>query len=317
MTAEVLEGLAQTPKRLPSKFFYDGAGSALFERICELDAYYPTRTEVGILERHGAEMAAQIGPGALVIEPGSGSGVKTELLLRALEAPAGCVLIDISREHLLASAERLGEQFPEIDVVPVEADFTRDVDIPRLDARRAVVFYPGSTIGNFDRRGAERFLARMAELVGPGGGLLIGVDLVKERSVLELAYDDPQGVTAAFNRNLLVHLNREIGTDFDPARFEHVALWNAEASRIEMHLESRGPQTVRVGDAQIHLSDRERICTEHSNKYRLDQFASLAAAAGWRTDKVWTDRRGWFSVQSLSVSAESRGFLGSRPNDGV
>lgn len=256
------------------------------------------------MEHRRAEMATWVGPRALVIEFGSGSGVKTELLLDALEAPAGCVLIDISRGHLLASASRLGERFPGVEIIPIEADYTREVEIPqRASAARALVFYPGSTIGNFDRPEARRFLSRMAALVGPGGGLLVGVDLVKERQILELAYDDPEGVTAAFNRNLLVHLNREIGSDFDPARFAHVALWNEDASRIEMHLESRGEQAVRVGDQLFHLADGERICTEHSNKYRLDDFVELAASAGWTTERVFTDERGWFSVLALGNSA--------------
>ncbi|MEO1365751.1 MAG: L-histidine N(alpha)-methyltransferase, partial [Acidobacteriota bacterium] len=177
-------------------------------------------------------------------------------------------------------------------------------EVPRrMSTGRSLVFYPGSTIGNFDRAAARHFLARMADVVGPGGGLLIGVDLVKERDILELAYDDPEGVTAAFNRNLLVHLNRELGSDFDPDRFAHVALWNGGAARIEMHLESRGEQTVRVGDRRFHLADGERICTEHSNKYRLDAFAELAASAGWTTERVFTDEREWFSVQALTREA--------------
>lgn len=303
MAEDVRTGLSKTPKELPSKYFYDEEGSHLFERICELEAYYPTRTEVGIMERYGAEMAEQIGPRALVIEYGSGASLKTELLLRALDAPAGCVLIEISREHLLASAARLGALFPAVEILPVEADYTQDVEVPKRPSRRSLVFYPGSTIGNFSRGAAQNFLGRMAKLAGPGGGLLIGVDLVKDREVLELAYDDPEGVTAAFNRNLLVHLNREIGTDFVPDRFDHVALWNGEAGRIEMHLESRGEQTVRLEDSRFELADGERICTEHSNKYRLDEFSELAAVAGWRTEKVWTDERGWFSVHYLSVAA--------------
>ena len=299
MVEEIRDGLSRSPKELPCKYFYDDEGSRLFEKICDLEAYYPTRTEISIMQQRGVEMAAAIGPGALVIEYGSGSSLKTELLLAALEEPAGCVLIDISREHLLASAKRLEEQFPGLEVLPVEADYTQDFELPERASSGRLIYFPGSTIGNFDRAEAEEFLREMAEVAGPSGGLLIGVDLVKDLAVLELAYDDPEGVTAAFNLNLLAHLNREIGTDFDLERFRHVAFFNQQDSRIEMHLESVGEQTVHLGDQSFHLADGERICTEHSNKYRLDGFAEMAAAAGWRVERVWTDERDYFSVQYL------------------
>jgi dimethylhistidine N-methyltransferase len=304
MIQEVRAGLGCTPKRLPSKYFYDEQGSRLFERICELDAYYPTRTELAIMQRHCAEMAAAAGPKALVVEYGSGASLKTEILLAALDEPVACVLIDISREHLQASAERLGKAFPEVEILSLEADYTTDFEIPapRRSAARRLLYFPGSTIGNFDRGPAREFLRRMARVAGPGGGLLIGVDLIKDAAVLELAYDDPEGVTAAFNLNMLEHLNREIGTDFDLGSFRHVALWNASQARIEMLLESAGTQTVHLDGESFELADGERVVTEHSNKFDLDELAALAADAGWQVERVWTDELRWFSVQYLRVA---------------
>lgn len=301
MRDDILSGMRRTPKELPSKYLYDEKGSHLFEQICDLDAYYPTRTELAIMEEHGAAMAAAAGPRVLVVEYGSGVSRKTELLLEALDDPVGCVLIDISREHLKASAERLGELFPGTEILPVEADYTRGFDLPAPSREpiRRLAYFPGSTIGNFDRDPARRFLRQIRELVGPGSGLLIGVDLIKDAGVLELAYDDPEGVTAEFNLNMLDHLNRELGTNFDRDRFRHVALWNAADRRIEMHLESQGAQTVTLGDEHFELADGERICTEHSNKFALDEFADLSRDAGWGVEQVWTDERQLFSVQYL------------------
>ncbi len=304
MIDEVNAGLRATPKRLPSKYFYDEEGSHLFERITELDAYYPTRTELGIMERHCAEMAAAVGPEAMVVELGSGASVKTEMLLAALDRPVACVLIDISREHLQASAERLGTMFPEVEVLPLEADYTTKIELPMPSrpAARKLFYFPGSTIGNFDRGPARDFLRRLARAAGSDCGLLIGVDLIKDAAILEVAYDDPEGVTAAFNLNMLAHLNREIGTDFDLDRFRHVALWNADDARIEMHLESVGEQTVHLAGESFELADGEHIVTEHSNKFEIDEFAALAADAGWQAEKVWTDERRWFSVQYLRTA---------------
>ncbi|MEE8524381.1 MAG: L-histidine N(alpha)-methyltransferase [Thermoanaerobaculia bacterium] len=306
MIEEVSTGLRSIPKRLPSKYFYDGRGSHLFERICELDAYYPTRTELAIMERHCDEMAAAAGPAALVVEYGSGASVKTEILLAALDQPAACILIDISREHLQASAERLGKMFPEVEILSLEADYTADFELPAPSrpAARRLLYFPGSTIGNFDRGPAREFLRRMARVAGPGGGLLIGVDLIKDREVLELAYDDPEGVTAAFNLNMLAHLNRELGTDFDLGRYRHAAPWNAAEARIEMHLVSVGAQTVHLDGESFELADGEPIVTEHSNKFDLDEFAGLAANAGWQIERAWTDERRWFSVQYLRLAGD-------------
>ncbi|MEM6792567.1 MAG: L-histidine N(alpha)-methyltransferase [Acidobacteriota bacterium] len=305
MLREIQAGLREAAKTLPSKYFYDERGSDLFEQICELEAYYPTRTEIGILEKYGSEMARAAGPGVQVVEYGSGASVKTRMLLAALDEPVSCVLIDISREHVLASARRLQGLFPSIHVEPYEGDYTQALDVPASPrpASRRVVFFPGSTIGNFDRAPARDFLSRMARVAGPGGGLLIGVDLIKDAAVLERAYDDPEGVTAAFNLNLLRHLNRELGSDFDLEAFRHRAVWNAADRRIEMYLESLRDQAVRVGEERFEIAAGERLCTEHSNKFDLEEFAELAKDAGWRVRRTWTDARRWFSVQYLETSS--------------
>ncbi|MEM8931003.1 MAG: L-histidine N(alpha)-methyltransferase [Acidobacteriota bacterium] len=301
---DVLTGLAQRPRMLPPKYFYDDRGSELFDRICELDEYYPTRTEVAIMERHGTAMAAAVGPRATLVEYGSGSSLKTEILLDALDRPVACVIIDISREPLEASADRLRERFPTLEVLPVLADYTRSLELPEpsTTARRRIAFYPGSTIGNFPRPAARDFLATIRGEVGVGGGLLIGVDLDKDTETLERAYDDAQGVTADFNRNLLVRLNRELDGNFDLDRWSHRAIYNRQDGRIEMHLVSQGDQRVQIAGESFDFTDGETICTEHSNKYRLDDFRAMAESAGWRVEQVWTDERQWFSVQYLVAS---------------
>lgn len=300
---DVLAGLRATPKTLPCKYLYDETGSHLFEAICTLDAYYPTRTELAIMDRHIGEMAERLGADCQLIEYGSGSGMKTEILLANLERPAAYVPIEISRDHLERSARHLARHFPALEVLPVCADYTAEYEIPlptRPAARRAV-YFPGSTIGNFDRPLALPFLRNIARVCGPGGALLIGVDLHKDQAVLERAYNDPARVTAAFNLNLLDRLNRELDSDFDLQRWRHKARWDADTGRIEMHLESLGNQTVQVGQDRIHFADGETICTEHSNKYTLDGFRQLAEEAGFRVEQVWTDERQWFSVQYLVV----------------
>ena len=298
---DVLAGLGARPRSLPPKYFYDDRGSELFDQICELDEYYPTRTEVAIMEDYGAAMASAIGPRATLVEYGSGSSLKTEILLDALEQPVACVIIDISREPLEAAAERLRERFPSLEVLPVLADYTRPLELPEpsVTARRRVAYYPGSTIGNFRRPAAGAFLATIRQEVGDGGGLLIGVDLDKSTEILERAYDDARGITAEFNRNLLVRLNRELDADFDLEQWAHRAHYDRQAGRIEMHLVSRRDQTVHVAGETFDFAAGETICTEHSNKYRLDDFRALAEAAGWRVEQVWTDERAWFSVQYL------------------
>lgn len=303
MLADVVAGLSSTPKTLLPKYFYDERGSKLFERITGLDEYYPTRTEIGILRESAGAIAGKIGSDALLMEYGSGSSTKTPILLEALHDPVAYVPIDISCDHLEEAAAETRRRFPELDVHPVCADYTSDYEIPRTERspRRRVAFFPGSTIGNLRPHDAEGFLRHVAEICGAAGGLLIGVDLVKDPDVLECAYDDEEGVTAEFNLNLLRRLNRELGADFELDRFRHRAFWNADDSRIEMHLVSECVQTVRVGGRSFDFSSGETIHTENSYKYTLEAFRRLAAAAGFDVEAVWTDDRRWFSVQMLVV----------------
>jgi L-histidine Nalpha-methyltransferase len=301
--ADVLRGLRRPSKRLPCKYFYDEIGSRLFDQICDLPEYYPTRTELGILEADALAMAARIGPSALVIEPGSGSGTKTRLLLDALDQPAGYLPVDISREQLDRSAAAIATDYPRLTVLPVCADFTRPFELPPTApaGNRRVVYFPGSTIGNFVPGTARRLLASMAQLVAPHGAVLIGVDLKKDPRVLEAAYDDAAGVTAAFNFNILVRINRELGGTFQLEHFAHHALYNPTPGRVEMHLVSRRRQTIRVAGEPITIEDGESILTECSYKYTVRGFQALAAAVGLQARQAWTDPKHWFSVQYLTV----------------
>jgi len=301
--AEVLIGLQSFEKTLPCKYFYDRRGSQLFDRICDLPEYYPTRTEAGIMRDHAEEMAALFGPDCLLIEYGSGSSTKTRILLDHLPHLAGYVPMDISREHLYQTAAGLAAAYPRLDILPLCADYTTEFDLPapRRPVRSRAVYFPGSTIGNFHRDQAETFLAGIAAVVGKGGGLLIGVDLKKSPQILEPAYNDAQGVTAEFNLNLLRRMNRELGAGFDLDGFAHSAFYNALAGRIEMHLMSLKPQTVHLGDVSIAFEEEETILTECSYKYSLPDFAALADAAGLAVRKVWTDPEQKFSVQYLTV----------------
>jgi dimethylhistidine N-methyltransferase len=297
---DVLRGLALPDKALLCKYFYDQRGSELFDQICRLEEYYPTRCELEILRRRGPDMARRIGPSAVLIEYGSGSGVKTRRLLRLLERPAAYVPVDISGEHLDHSARRLQQHFGGLAVLPVCADFSRPFAPPPLPAGRRVVYFSGSTIGNFHPPEAQELLAGIARLCGPGGGLLIGVDLKKDRQTLERAYNDRLGVTAAFNLNLLARINRELGGDFDLGRFAHRAFYDEAAGRIEMHLDSLAGQTVHVGGRAFAFRQGEGVHTECSYKYGLEEFAALAATAGLRVEAVWTDAAGLYSVQYLA-----------------
>ena len=301
--AEVVRGLSGAPRTLPPKLFYDREGSRLFDAICELPEYYPTRTETAIMEGSGSDMARALGPDVLLIEYGSGSSTKTEILLSALQRPAGYVPIDISRGHLLESAERIARRHPGLRVLPVCADYSRAIPgLSRLAGEhRSVVYFPGSTVGNFEPNDAAAFLAHVAKLVGPGGGLLIGVDLRKAPDILEAAYNDSEGVTAAFNLNMLRHINVQLGPVFDVDGFRHRAVWNDRAGRIEMHLVSERTQTVRVGGRPFGFEPGDAIVTEHSYKYTLEGFGALAGHAGFRTENVWTDPKEWFSVHYLTA----------------
>ena len=304
---DVVEGLRAAPRSLPSKYFYDQRGSALFERITTLEAYYPTRTERGILETHAADIAAAIGPGAVLIEFGSGSSSKTRILLDRLEDLAAYVPIDISSDYLQRSVERLRREYPDLPIAPVVADYTLPFVAPDLPAGRRVVFFPGSTIGNFEADESVRFLRRVAGLAGHGGRLLLGVDLVKDPRVLELAYDDPEGVTATFNRNLLERINRELGGDFDPAAFRHLARYDPDRRRVEMHLVAERDQVVSVCGERFVLSRGEAIHTENAHKYTLESAEAMGAEAGFRLERTWMDERRWFAVLLFSTGGEGNG----------
>ncbi len=308
MLAEVLRGLSLPRKNIPSLYFYDQRGSELFDAITELPEYYPTRTEISILEKHGAEMAAALGPGVRLIELGSGSAVKTELLLANLDATAAYVPVEISREHLLAAAARIAADFPDLEVLPVTADFTEPFELPdptRSRVRRNVAFFPGSTIGNFPRGMAADLLEATRREVGPGGAMLVGVDLEKDRDTLERAYNDAAGVTAEFNLNLLVRLNRELGADFEVTGFRHEAVWDEAAGRIEMRLVSLREQQVNIAGNQFAFAPGEVLVTEYSHKYSLAGFKALAEGAGFEVERVWMDPDQLFSVQLLVVPQEA------------
>jgi L-histidine Nalpha-methyltransferase len=298
---DVIAGLSSTPRRLPPKLFYDAEGSRLFDAICELVEYYPTRTEAGIMSAYVNEMVDAVGPGAALVEYGSGSSLKTEILLSALGDLVAYLPIDISRDHLLASANRIEGNHAGLDVLPVCADYT--LQIPGLSEftaqHRTVVYFPGSTIGNFDPSHAREFLAGVATLVGPGGGMLIGVDLNKQPARLEAAYDDALGVTAAFNLNMLHHINARLGQVFDVSAFTHRAVWNASCSRIEMHLVASRAQEIRVAGRLFEIAAGESIVTEHSYKYTVEGFTTLASSAGFESAQVWTDRESLFSIHYL------------------
>ena len=303
MLAEVLAGLRRRRKRLPCKYFYDAAGSALFDRICTLDEYYLTRTELAIMRDHAGEMAATLGERCLLVEYGRGSSVKTRVLLDHLARPAGYVPIDISGEHLRHAAYTLSVAYPGLEVLPVCADYTARFDLPTpaTEPARRVVYFPGSTIGNFEPPDAVDFLRGMARVCGRGGGLLIGVDLKKDPALLHAAYNDARGVTAAFNLNLLARLNCELGADFDASAFDHYAFYNPRRGRVEMHLVSRGSQRVRLAGHAVEFAAGESVFTESSYKYAPAEFARMAAAAGFAARRVWTDANSRFSVQYLTA----------------
>jgi len=298
---EVLSGLRKSPRELPTKYLYDRRGSYLYERICNLDEYYIPRTEAAIMERYIGEMVARLGPNVTLVEYGCGSCTKTRFLLDHMPDLTTYVPIDISREQLLQVAGELGRDYPALEILPVCADYTSDFDLP-LPGRpgdRVAVYFPGSTIGNFAPSAAVDFLKRIAAICGAGGALLIGADLKKDPGVLHSAYNDREGVTAAFNLNLLVRINRELNADFRLERFRHHAFYNREAGRIEMHLVSLKDQVVNLDGVSIHFAAGETIWTESSYKYDLADFKQLAVSSGFTVEKVWTDERNWFGVHYL------------------
>lgn len=303
LRAEVLRGLRASPKTLPPKLFYDAAGAALFERICALPEYYLTRAELEILRARTPEIAALAGHGCALVEYGSGAGVKVRLLLDAFDAPTAYVPIDISAEQLARVSAEIAVDHPEVAVWPLLADYTRPLQLPPLpDASRRIAFFPGSTIGNFHPTEAAAFLRRIRRAVGAAGALVLGVDRVKSPAVLNAAYDDSQGVTAAFNLNMLARLDRELGADFRLDRFAHRAFYNVKAARVEMHLVSLVSQVVRVGGIDVPFDEGETIWTESSYKYDATRLAELAGAAGFRVVERWTDARALFWVAYLEAA---------------
>jgi dimethylhistidine N-methyltransferase len=305
LRAEVLRGLKAPHKALPPKLFYDLKGSELFEQITGLPEYYPTRTEIGILEDRATEIAELMGEDCVLIEYGSGASRKIRILLDALGGNDRYVAIDISKEYLVESTCRLVDLYPRLDAYAVCADYSQPLELPAeaLDgAGSRVVFFPGSTIGNFAPADALEFLRTTARQLGQGGSLLIGVDLKKDAAVLDAAYNDAEGVTAAFNLNLLSRLNRELNAEFDIATFAHRAFYNAAEGRIEMHLVSQCAQSVCVSGDVIRFAEGESIHTENSHKFTVDEFQALAAKAGFQSDHVWTDDERLFSVHFMSVS---------------
>ncbi|MCP1198418.1 L-histidine N(alpha)-methyltransferase [Notoacmeibacter sp. MSK16QG-6] len=300
----VLGGLSQHPKTLEPKWFYDAVGSALFDQICLLPEYYPTRTETAILRERADDIAEALGAGVVLYEPGAGSLSKARIVLEALEAPSRFVPTDISSTHLHEAAEDVREAFPDLAIEPIACDFTKHLAIPPSveDDMPVTLFFPGSTIGNFEPGEAEALLRRFREESG-AQHLLIGVDLVKDRNTLVAAYDDAAGVTAAFNLNLLERINRELGGDFVIEKFQHVALFNEEKSRIEMHLESLEDQEASIAGSSIQFTAGERLHTENSYKYSPDRFSTMAARAGWNESLVWTDDKNWFGVFLFTAAA--------------
>ena len=302
--ADVLAGLSQRQKTLPSRWLYDQRGSELFEEITRLDEYYLTRTETAILRAHAAEMAALCGDGVVLLEYGAGAAIKSEILIDALQAPRLYAPIDIAADFLAETIERFRDRFPDLPVRPIITDFTADFDIPAdVPARPRAAFFPGSTLGNLGPSDAAALLRRMREHVGRGGKAIIGVDLRKDVETLIAAYDDKRGVTAEFNLNLLRRINRELEGDFALEAFAHEARWNERESAIEMHLVSLKPQTVSVGGSSFAFAQGETIHTETCRKFDVDGFARAAQRSGWRVDKLWSDPAQLFAVFGLSAEA--------------
>ena len=315
---DVVEGLTASPKRIPAKYFYDATGSQLFQQITELPEYYPTRTEMQILTSRRQQLGALLPSGAALVEFGSGSTEKARIVLQAA-AFAVYVPVDISGDFLAEEVSRLKGDLPQLLVLPVAGDFVEPFVLPaEARARLRVGFFPGSTIGNFEPFQACAFLRHIAGVLGADATLIVGVDLVKDPETLFKAYNDSQGITARFNRNVLVRMNRELGANFDPCAFEHHAFYNRELSRIEMHLASRKRQKVRVAGRTIELRAGETIHTENSYKYTVDTFAALAQGAGWVSRAVFTDPRHYFSIHVLvpdPTAPRSRAEGSVRPSD--
>jgi L-histidine N-alpha-methyltransferase len=298
----VIAGLSDSQKWLSAKYFYDAAGSELFEQITDLPEYYPTRTELSILERCASEMAGYVPLSAALVEFGTGSTKKARILIDAAPQLAAYVPVDISGAFLAQEAAAVRRDIPWIAVLPVVADFTRDFDLPaQVRARPRVGFFPGSTIGNFEPEDAAEFLRQAGRILGPGSAMIVGVDRIKDERVLNAAYDDAAGVTARFNLNVLTRMNRELGGNFDLASFRHHAFYNIENHRIEMHLESLKAQNVTVVGRTFALAKGETIHTENSYKYTVESFRALAQEAGWRPVATWGDERDYFAIHALKL----------------
>lgn len=302
--AEVISGLRKPQKELPSKYFYDERGSGLFQQICSMDEYYIPRTEESIMQTCIVEIAELIGPKALLIEYGSGDCRKARFLLDHLHDPAAFIPVDISHELLDNVSNELNNEYPDLEVLPICADYTANFELtyPRREYSRPVAFFPGSTISNFDPVPAKHFLEHIASICAPDGALLIGVDLKKDIRILHSAYNDSQGVTAAFNLNLLNRINRELNSDFQLDDFQHYAFYNPRENRVEMHLVSHKKQSVTLDGVVINFEEGESIWTESSYKFTLDEFRNMASATGFHVEHAWTDQQNWFSVQYLVTS---------------
>jgi dimethylhistidine N-methyltransferase len=301
--ADVVSGLTAKSKYLRPKYFYDLTGSGLFDRITTLPEYYPTRSELGLLTKHAPEIASLFPQASALVEFGSGSSRKARILLRAAASVEAYVPVDISGDFLREDAARLRRDFPHLSIIPVVADFTAMAELPgEVAAMPRAGFFPGSTIGNFEPHEACAFMRRAGGILGAGSVLIVGIDLEKAPDVLYRAYNDAEGVTAKFNLNLLVRINRELGANFDLAAFEHHAFYNAERHRIEMHLASTQRQRVRIGDTTVEFRAGETIHTENSYKYSIESFQALARGSGWSPLKVWTD--GLFSVHALRMTQD-------------
>jgi L-histidine Nalpha-methyltransferase len=307
MMQEVCAGLNQIPKTLPCKYFYDKKGSELFEQICDLEEYYVTRTEMALLDKVKYQLAELIGKHAAIIEPGAGAGLKIQKLLQVMKSPELYVPMDISKQFLKYSAEKIREKFSNIRITEIQADFTQQLLWPEgveSASGKHVVFFPGSTIGNFSPNEAVAFIQRLGSLINQNGALILGVDLIKDAEVLEAAYDDKKGITAAFNKNILQRLNCELNANFELGDFEHVAKFNPTKSRIEMHLKSNVEQTVTIGSQTFTFEEGETIHTENSYKYSMDQIKTLAELAGYELVNAWQDELKYFSICYLVKSTQ-------------
>ncbi|MDG1275298.1 MAG: L-histidine N(alpha)-methyltransferase [Alphaproteobacteria bacterium] len=301
---DVIDGLNQKPKTLKPKYFYDNRGAELFTEICKTPEYYPTRTEIEILKLNAKDIASEIGDNVALIEYGSGALEKIQILLNVLENPAGIIPVDISKDQLIEATAELQTMYPDLKIIPIPADFTKPISIPKLSPAPAnrVAFFPGSTIGNFEPNLAISFLQGVTDTIGPGGLLLIGFDLKKQTETLVAAYDDKAGITETFNKNILHRINTELGGNFDIQSFKHIARYNEKEGRIEMHLESQTNQSVSIKNTVFQFMEKETIHTENCYKFTETDFKALASKAGLSPVKAWNDNRRYFAVMLLRAS---------------